>query len=188
MNILQQQLVESFNSIENKLNVSSEQLTKLTRFQFKSFQEGNARFEGLEQSITAIKRSDEELESVLMQVKRFEQREDYTVQLLFRWLDDIDHVSSTLPEEDAWQALLKQWSRQLLHSLAALDIVEIDVLHKTFDPRTSESVGTVTATTSLGKEDVPFQVVKVLKRGFARKGAHDSILRKVQVITTHKEE
>jgi molecular chaperone GrpE (heat shock protein) len=172
------------NFIAEKMNANSEQITKLSRFQYKSVQESQSRLEHLEQGLDTIKNRQGEQASQMIRIAELEQNVDTMIHTLIRWLDDIDHLCNSLPEGDEWNEVLRQWGNQLSAALQVLDIYEFNVLDHSFDPHTSESIGTVSESSS--EIQVPYQVVQVIKRGYRQKDA--KLLRKAQVITLHKEE
>jgi molecular chaperone GrpE (heat shock protein) len=170
--------------ITEKMIASNEQIHKWSRFQYKSMQETQSRLDQLEQTLESVSRWQAEQDLKSARIADLEERMDRTSLALIQWLDDIDHLCMKLSEKenDGWLEILQQWADQLLSALETLDIHELDVLNRSFDPRLAESIDTVPAgPAELELSKVPFQVVSVINRGYIR--GQNMILRKAQVIT-----
>lgn len=175
---------EHLSFITEKVIASSEQIHKWSRFQYKSVQETQSRLDQFELALESLSSWQAEQDLQSTRIADLEKRLDGTSLALIHWLDDIDHLCMKLPEKEkgGWMDMLQQWTDQLLTALEALDIHELDVLHRSFDPRLAESIGTVPeGLVEPGLNKVPFQVVSVINRGYTQ-GQH-MILRKAQVIT-----
>lgn len=101
---------------------------------------------------------------------------------LLSQLDDVDVACDGMEEgtSDEWLPLLQQWSKKIIMTLSELDIKEIDVVGKTFEPRSADSIGTIPRS-GLNSMDIPYEVASVVKRGFIDKDG--VLIRKAQVIT-----
>lgn len=159
-------------------------MQKWSRFQYKSVQETQSQLDELEQTLESVSQWQAAQDVKSSRIADLEERLDGTSLALIHWLDDIDHLCMKLPvkEKDGWLEMLQQWTDQLLTALASLDIHELDVLHRSFDPKLAESIGTVPegpVESDLNK--VPFKVVSVINRGYVQ--GQNMILRKAQVIT-----
>ncbi|XID93301.1 hypothetical protein ACF3MZ_01830 [Paenibacillaceae bacterium WGS1546] len=213
--------IERLAAVEDKITAGSEQVQKLSRFQYKSVQDTQARLDKLEQTVAEVYRHNNEKAEQFEAVRVAQERRLSEVgDSLIRWLDDIDHLLMNLPDksdgQDGWGATLRQWEAQLLVELERLDIRELDVLNRSFDPRVAESLGTISLEDALRDKNagasidttgavdtadatgadstadapdsteaaatfVPFQVMKVVRRGYAK--GRDTVLRKANVIT-----
>jgi molecular chaperone GrpE (heat shock protein) len=168
--------LEITNGLSQQISDLSEQITKLTRMQYKTTQQLQGQLEGIRSQIDNIQQAQAEGDA----------NPFYTlIEKNIRWLDDIDQLCIRLEgkETDMWQQTLRAWAEQLLSALAENGIHEIHVLGKPFQPQLAEAIGTVPLPDESGKEatHVPYQVMEVVRRGFAYQDGR--ILRKAQVIT-----
>lgn len=185
---------ERLAAMEDKITAGSEQVQKLSRFQYRSVQDTQSRLDKLEQTLEEVCRYTNEKAGQHEAVRAAQERQlNETGDSLIRWLDDIDHLLTNLGDtsdgQGGWGATLRQWEEQLLVALERLDIRELDVLNRSFDPSVAESLGTISledviryATVSAPPASfVPFQVMKVVRRGYAK--GQDTVLRKAKVMT-----
>ncbi|UOF91425.1 nucleotide exchange factor GrpE [Fodinisporobacter ferrooxydans] len=191
-----EQISEQNQSLEEQGRLLEEQLSKLTRLQYKTGNDILGKLQNLNESIGTVIQWQEVQDTAEKERNiQTETKLKETAEALIRWLDDLDLVRSRTESEEqaAWNRLFEQWSEQILHVLDKLDIHEMQVLGNSFDPRFAESIGTVPKTDARahlilaesGQADVPYQVIEVVKRGFVWKDG--SLLRKAQVITLEKE-
>lgn len=189
LNLLKEQCTEQNHTL-------SEQIGKLTRLQYKSGLELQGRMERLQESTDSIMKYQDVITN--LQNKLTEKQNVMTTlsDSLINWLDDMDLMLSRIQgeEQQAWSQLLNQWSEQLLSSLSLMGIRELNVLGSSFDPRWSESIGTIAQSVfvaqsnytiveslSLGQAGKPYQIVEIIRRGFLAENG--TLLRKAQVIT-----
>jgi molecular chaperone GrpE (heat shock protein) len=169
-------MFEITNSLSQQISELSEQITKLTRMQYKTTQQLQGQLEGMRSQIDNIQQT---------QLEGDPNPFHTLLEKNIRWLDDIDQLCKRLEgkETDMWQQTLRAWAEQLLSALAENGIHEIHVLGKPFQPQLAEAIGTVPLPDASGKEVnyVPYQVMEVVRRGFACQDGR--ILRKAQVIT-----
>ncbi len=182
------QLKEQNNLLADQYKGLVEQITKLSRLQYKTSKDILGKVDSF---VKKQEHHDHEKELRIAQTEAKLEELSYS---LIRWLDDLDLVCSGLIENDQeeWKKILKQWSNQIVEQLEGVGIVEIHVLGSSFDPTKAESLGTIPMKDAATKykeikvqRDIPYQVVEVLKRGFI--GKNGSLFRKAQVITIEKE-
>lgn len=177
--------------LEENISSLSEQIQKWNRFQYKTAQDTGVRLDKLEQGIRFAGQLLEEKEQLSERLVTMEKQTNQVITSLIHWLDDMDHLSMKLSGDNTsqWLETIGQWSQQLCATLKVLDIHEMDVLNRSFDPRIAESVETVTFESVRSQpgfaNPVPFQVVSVIRRGYIQ--GHHTILRKAQVITLQYE-
>ncbi|MFD0715855.1 nucleotide exchange factor GrpE [Paenibacillus sp. GCM10027626] len=170
-----------------KITAGNEQSLKMGRSQYKASQEIQSRLDKLEQAMEASVLQGQEREQQATRIAVLEERNNHVGEVLIQWLDDLDHLSKQLSNQDnsSWATLVRQWTGQLLAALDKLDIHELDVLHRSFDPRIAEAVSTLPVQSyepPPGAESrFPFQVVAVIQRGYIRRDG--AVLRKAQVVT-----
>ena len=185
-------LSEQNSDLEEQCRLLAEQLTKLSRLQFKTSKDTHGKLDLLNESIGSIvKRQDVDDEKREIREAQLEE----TSLALINWLDDLDLVYSRLlrDNQDSWKKLLEQWREQIRTQLENLGIHELEVLGSSFDPKVAESIGTVPGsevdkidrTNFAAQVTIPYQVVEVVKRGFIN--ANGALLRKAQVITIEEE-
>lgn len=179
---------------QHELNQTiQEQLGKLARLQYRSGQETSAQLEKLGEQI----RKDAERTAAEAEIRREQAARENVMQRMsdkaIAWLDDLDAVIGRLHGEElaAWSKLLRMWSGQITDMLALADIHELQVLGSAFDPGRCEAVATRprelsgSAPAGFGEKSaeaiIPYQVVEVVRRGFAT--GNGTLLRKAQVIT-----
>lgn len=176
--------------VEERSQQLNEQSAKASRYQYKSTQEIVVRLDKLDQGVTAIGSRQEEFGNAIPDAQRLGALESNvnTVSLsLIQWIDDIDHLCRNLQEQDSsWARVLVQWESQLLESLARLEIEELDVINKPFDPRLAEAVESLSESEWRQRhpqagELEAYQVVDTIRRGYVKSGT--ALLRKAKVIT-----
>lgn len=177
---------QRFDELAEKADAVGEQLQKLARWQYKSAQDAQTRFEQLGQALEQNRQEQEERQQLQQQTAVLEQQLLATARAIIRWIDDLDHLLSGLPRQDNehWVDIFRRWTAQLTDTLAAINIHELEAVDRSFDPAYMEAVGTVSADDGYAEQGrivVPYQVVSVVRRGF-RLG-RSTVLRKAQVIT-----
>lgn len=190
-----QQLKEQNNLLEEQCRLMGEQITKLSRLQYKTGNDIQGKLDTVSDSIGSVIKKQEAYDDIHSRLIRAEAKLEDGVQSLIHWLDDLDLVNSRLTGEDqaSWKKLVEQWSGQILNMLERLEITELKVLGSSFDPRLAESIGTISRAEKVAsiektvaeQEDIPYQIVEVLKRGFISENG--TLLRKAQVITLEEE-
>ncbi|MEW6663167.1 MAG: nucleotide exchange factor GrpE [Bacillota bacterium] len=168
-------------------------LNKLARVQYKTGQDIQGKLDRLTATTEAMRQWQAAHEIDKDRLESLERQVAYLVETLIAWLDDIDLVLSRLQgERQTWGALLEQWATQLVRALAATGIRELDLLGRSFQPQWAEAIGAVNRSGLPAAEDgrtreyVPYEVLQVIKRGFATEDGR--LLRKAQVITLKEEE
>ncbi|WP_127585392.1 nucleotide exchange factor GrpE [Paenibacillus koleovorans] len=190
---------EAIRQLEDRQEEASaalgEQLTKLTRLQFKSSQELSAKLDKVSDQLAEQMKLQPTLTTLQEQLQQ-RQQQLYRLQSdMMRQVDDFDALQAQLKGEEGkvWQPLFKQWSTQLLEALAAAGVHEIPAEGQPFDSRWAESVGTVSREQLLeggiGPDHIhamkSYQIVEVIRRGFASDDG--TLIRKAMVITLAKE-
>ncbi|WP_135552211.1 nucleotide exchange factor GrpE [Paenibacillus cymbidii] len=171
----------------------AEQLGKLSRVQYKSGQETLAKMDRLGGGIDALANRLTERDEERARLDNLIREKEAGMQELIRLLDDFDLARTRLQgtEMDAWSNVIRQWSDRVLALLAGMEVRELHVLGRSFDPSVAEAVATTTREERrvAGKADeldrtgdtVPYEVVAVERRGFVT--GDGRLLRKAQVIT-----
>ena len=181
-NITAQVRTEVLAELREKTEGIGEQLAKLARFQYKFKQEQLGLVQALADGLDRLERNQ------LAESAREEERAETLralVKRLVKWLDDLDGFGLYLgqggePEAAAWRSLLEQWREQVREALLLAGLQEIPVLGRVFDPGLMEAIGTVPMDALDPPARVPYLVVRVVRRGYARAGR---LYRKAQVIT-----
>lgn len=172
--------------LEEKLVELGEQLSKLTRLQYKTGQDIQSKIDRIGDSLESVK-----------QDFANSRKDQLVIEALVGWLDDLDYAANSLgnqEEQKAWKQLMERWTQQLLITLASLGVREVDVLGRSYEPRLAESVQTVSrvewreSTSGLKQQDrepVPYEVVSIISRGFWLPDS--TLFRKARVITLEEE-
>lgn len=189
-----QQLKEQNKLLAEQCQGLAEQVTKLSRLQYKTSKDMQGKVDVLQDSISSLQtRQNNDNDEKDLHIIRTETNIEEVANSLIRWLDDLDLVCSNIigEEQEEWKKILKQWSNQISEQLECLGIIELQVIGTSFDPTLAESIGTTSKNKADTKykeiavqTDIPYQIVEVLKRGFIRKNG--ALLRKAQVITLEK--
>src|SRR5690625_2173602 len=130
------ELQEATTDIHTQMGNLSDQIKKLTRMQFKSSKNTEEKIDDLG-SLLAVQSKQNDL------IDRYEKQQDFFMENMIDLLDELDHVSSGIKEDDqAWQALLDQWSRTIEKNLREMGVFEQHVMGQTFNPETAESLKT----------------------------------------------
>ncbi|WP_047154732.1 nucleotide exchange factor GrpE [Aneurinibacillus tyrosinisolvens] len=166
----------SVNELSQQVQEIREQITKLTRMQYKATQTVQEQLEQMAANVETVRQ---------IQAGAQAQQVHALLEQNIRWLDDIDQLCAHLQgeQENKWGPTLRVWAEKLLSVLAENGIYEIEVRGKAFNPQFAESLGT----RALEEIDVsetspvPYQVTEVIRRGFADRDGR--VLRKAQVIT-----
>lgn len=179
--VLEESVVDIRNevlSLDEKLDTVTDQMKKVTRVQFKMAKQ-------MEESFAEIKSDIQEQKEGMetrAQVERYEKSQDQLVRQFIQFLDEMDHLTTALnDEQQAWHQLLEEWTRSILVNLKTIGIHELEVFGKVFDPTVAEAIGTVDLDPSEDVQAVPYQVMKVIKRGFIDE--QHCLIRKAQVVT-----
>ena len=174
---------------------SSIQLTKLMRLQYKSGQETRGALEELSHGLLEVRQWQAQSGDFEARIDELGRQRQYAVDVLVAQLDDLDHVCAGLGStvNETWLTVYQGWAQRVLSALAAMGIVEIEVLGQTFDPQIAEGVGVKDRPQKIEAPEmeeqglgtthfhVPYEVAEVVKRGFS--SAEGQLLRKAQVIT-----
>jgi len=194
----QSQVIDLLNHFSEVMKGNSEQVTgiaaqvsKVARLQYKTGQDMLGKLERLDAGVDDLRRRQDIYDMNEANYKALELQNNFLVEVFIHLLDDIDLVSSRLQGEgqEVWRHLLNQWAGQILTALRETGIGELDILGRSFNPQLAEAIGTVDCDLpddgASGGENVrslvPYEVVEVVKRGFAYKDGR--LLRKAQVIT-----
>jgi len=173
------ELQEATTDIHTQMGNLSDQIKKLTRMQFKSSKNTEEKIDDLG-SLLAVQSKQNDL------IDRYEKQQDFFMENMIDLLDELDHVSSGIKEDDqAWQALLDQWSRTIEKNLREMGVFEQHVMGQTFNPETAESLKTVGKDTLNIRPEVPYQIIAVIKRGYVSEKGR--LIRKAKVVTVEEE-
>lgn len=176
------QLKEELAMIHTQLDKVTDQVTKLTRVQFKSNKNIEEKMDDFAQALSDINSQHD----AVTESQRFKEQQEFTMDKLIRLLDEMDHVSSGIKEnERTWYDLLDQWSQSILQSLEQMNIVQLNVIGKSFNPKNAESVKTVSKDLLTIAPMAPYQVMEVLQRGYITNGGQ--LIRKAKVVTVKEE-
>lgn len=192
------QVIDLLNHFSEEMKGNSEQVTgiaaqvsKVARLQYKTGQDLLGKLERLNAGVDDLQRRQDVYDVNEASYKTLELQINFLVEVFIHLLDDIDLVSSRLQGEgqEVWRHLLNQWARQILMALKETGIRELDILGHSFNPQLAEAIGAVDCDLAddgaSGGENVrplvPYEVVEVVKRGFAFNDGR--LLRKAQVIT-----
>ncbi|WP_425058477.1 hypothetical protein SCACP_31300 [Sporomusa carbonis] len=185
----QQEIKDAINEISKRTAENlqqqdefSGQLAKLTRLQYKSGQEVQAKLEQLAQGLKAVRQWQAEYDAKTDSFITVSRQREYLLDVLLCQLDEIDMACAGLndKENNAWQPLLHQWAQRIVAALAELGIYEVDIIGKTFDPQVAIGVGVMPRAPGTAA-NIPYEVAEVVKRGFV--DSEGRLLRKAQVIT-----
>lgn len=195
-------LDKRFNEIKHEVSVikeqvleSNEQVAKNSRLQYKTSSDIIKKLESLNQNIEENTIYKDKYEYELKQQKILSDKLFYLIEILINLLDSIDIACDRNPDEkhDNWYNLHKSWQKQIIENLYKIGVVELNILGKRFDPMFAEAVDSISAEQimnidkAVSKENFePFEVVKVVRRGFITRDG--KLLRKAQVITIKEEE
>lgn len=176
---------DRFEQINQNMDSNEDLIQKTLRLQYKSSQE----------ILKKLEREDEIIDKMEVYSKRYIEIErerdnlisekEYILERYIQWLDDIDLIYHNIDDQgqEYWIQLLQNWQNQILKSLEAVGIYEIDILGKSFNHVYAESVSTVEKEDN--REYEPYEVVDVLERGFI--SGNGILLRKVKVVTIKEE-
>lgn len=184
---------ESIHRFEDKLEVINQQLEnneasiqKSLRLEYKSSQEILMKLNQLNDGINkTIEYSERYIDSEQEKDKLIKEK-SFILQRTIQWLDDIDLICDKINGQDQkyWIQLLQRWQKQIIKSLEALKIYEIDIMGKTFNHEIAESISTKKKEGN--KDYLAYEVVDVLQRGFILEDG--ALLRKAKVITIEEKE
>lgn len=173
-----------------------EQLRKLGRLQYKSGQEVQGKFEGLNTRLDAMLQWQDMFTIDKSRLDTLEQQIGQVSEILLVWLDDLDLLATSLREQgqEGWLKLLGTWTHQVLQALQIHGIGEMQLVGTSFNPTLAESIGTVVrkpvktakAEEETARVSLPYEVAEVVKRGFVYRDG--SLLRKAQVITYQEDD
>ena len=168
----------------------SEQLRKLGRLQYKSGQEAQGKFEGLNNRLDTMLQCQDTLAIDKARLDTLERQIAQVSEILLVWLDDLDLLAASLKEQGQteWLKLLGAWTHQVLQALRIHGIVEMQLVGTSFNPTLAEAIGTVArqlvgtaAQAEAAPVFLPYEIAEVVKRGFIYQNG--TLLRKAQVIT-----
>ncbi|HHW37145.1 MAG TPA: nucleotide exchange factor GrpE [Bacillales bacterium] len=190
-----QQLKEQNSIFEEQYKVLTEQVTKLSRLQYKTSKDTQEKMGQLHESVnTLIEKQENDTDDKVQRIYQMEVKMNEMIHSLIRWLDDLDILYTRLAgeEQEAWSKILNGWSKDILVRLEGLGIHELQVLGTSFDPIVAEAMATIPKKEAAMKykgfsalELTSYQIVEVLQRGF--RWEDGSLLRKAQVITIEKD-
>ncbi len=174
-----------FDEINENMESSGEQIQKLLRLQYKSHQESLKEFDQIKENINTAMDYNEKYIAISREKDNLIKEKEFLIGNYIKWLDDVDLVydSLNIEEQNGWVKLLQSWQKQIIGALVNVGVYETQVLDKSFNPTTSESMGT--RDKEANKVYLPYQVVAVLERGFASE--EGILLRKAKVITIKEE-
>ena len=184
---------EDLHRFENKLDGINQQLEnnenaiqKSLRLEYKSFQEIFKKLNQVNNKIDETIDYEERYAEFERIKNNLIKERNFILGKNIHWLDDIDLICDKMYEQDQeqWIQLLQSWQKQIIKSLEALRIYEIDIIGKTFNHELAESVSTKKK--EVDKNYLPYEVVDVLQRGFILEDG--TLLRKAKVITIEEEE
>lgn len=174
-------------ALQEQLVELGEQLSKLTRLQYKTGQDIQSKIDRVGDSLESVKKD-----------FAYSQKDQLLIEALVGWLDDLDYATASLrnreEEQKAWKQLMERWTQQLLITLASLGVREVDVLGHSYEPRLAESVQTVSwmewresteGFLQQDREPAPYEVVSIISRGFWLPDS--TLFRKAKVITLKEE-
>lgn len=175
-----EQLQDDITTMNDQMKDMAEQVTKLTRVQFKSTKK-------MEEKLDGAVADQNKQETLLTENQHYEKQQAFISQQLMQLLDELDHVASGIHNrEQSWYDLLAKWSQTLTQSLEAVGMYEVNVFGKSFDPKAAESIRTVEKNTLAATPIVAYQVVEVLQRGYVTKDGQ--LIRKAKVVTVKEEQ
>ncbi len=156
------------------LSALTDQLSKFIRWSYRNQKTLSESLHNIEQGLANISSEAESQREVAAQ------QLDHTALRLIAWLDDLDALWETpagLPAE--WRALFSKWTGNLQDALSQYGFHDIDILGKIYDPMQAEALGTTHEGDPTGTQPAPYQVVRILRRGWTKNGR---LYRKAQVI------
>lgn len=179
-------LEDKFESIYQLLENNEAVTQKSMRLEYKSSQEILMKLNQLNEGINKSTNCNERYIEIEREKDVLIREKNFILQKIILWLDDIDLICDKIngQGEEYWFQLLHEWQKQIINSLKVLKIYEIDVMGKTFNHEVAQSISTKKKETD--KEYLPYEVVKVLQRGFFLEDG--TILRKAKVVTIEEEE
>lgn len=159
---------------------------KSLRLQYKSNQEITKKLEQINEKIDKTEYYSKKHSDIQHDKDNLIKERNFLLENYIQWLDDIDLIYDKLNAQgqEYWISLFESWQKQVLSTLEAVGIVEVDILDKGFNPVISESVSTKKKEEN--KEYKPYEVVNVLQRGFIYNDG--TLLRKAKVITIEEGE
>jgi molecular chaperone GrpE (heat shock protein) len=186
---------EEIYKLGEQLSQSSEKIDRGSRLQYKTANDIIGKIKKLDYSIKEKWDFQTKYEFELKQKENLVGNIQLLVQVLLKMLDDIDIAcdKEINNDEDNWYRLHKMWEIQIMETFDNIGIKEIEVLGTTFDPLLSEAIDTMTLEEIRSSDGIflqkdkylPFEVVKVVRRGFML--SDGSLLRKAKVITIKEE-
>ncbi|MDR3602117.1 MAG: nucleotide exchange factor GrpE [Desulfosporosinus sp.] len=182
---------QATNNLEQNAELS-EQLRKLSRLQYKSGQEVQGKFEGLNARLDIMQQGQDKFKDTKSQLEILERQVGQTCEILLKWLDDLDLLATSLQEQgqEEWLKLLGTWTCQVLQALQIHGIGEMQLVGTSFNPTLAEAIGTMVRKTNPIEEIVraflPYEIAEVVRRGFIYNNG--TLLRKAQVITYQEDE
>lgn len=177
---------DKLQGINQRLENNESSIQKSLRLEYKSSQEILKELNRVNKSMDeAIDYSEKYMEAERQKSNLIKER-NFILQSNIQWLDDIDLICDEIDGsgQEYWIQLLQSWQKQIIKSLEALKIYEINVIGKTFNHEIAESVSTKRREGN--KDYLDYEVVNVLQRGFVL--GDGTLLRKAKVITIEEEE
>lgn len=186
---------ESIYTISNQLSQSTEKIDKGSRLQYRSTNDIMGKLKKIDNGIKGIQDFQARNGFELKQKEGLIKDKNLLIQVLLKMIDDIDVACDKEIDEhnDNWYKLHKIWQKQIMGVLESIGIREIKVLGNSFDHLLAEAIETMALeeiedsnrTFQIKEEYVPFEVIKVIRRGFMLYDG--SLVRKAQVITLKEE-
>ena len=172
-------------NMDQSIDSNEDLIQKSLRLQYKSYQETLKILEQTNNIFNKISEDDKMYIEIEKENNILTREKEYMLEKYILWLDDIDLIYDNLNEEgqEYWVGLLENWQKQISKSLEVVGVYEVDILGKTFNSAIAEAVSTRKREDN--KDDIPYQVVNVLQRGYMFKDG--TLLRKAKVITIEEE-
>lgn len=182
-------LVREVSLMNGKLSIMEENnqelIQKSLRLQYKYFHDIIKGIEQLNNRFDKTSDFNEKYTEILRHNENLQKDKDYIIERYIQLLDDIDLIfdNINMGGQEYWIQLLKNWKTQILKSLELVGLYEIDILGKSFDPNISEAISTEKR--EINKAYKPYEIVKILQRGFILEDG--TLLRKANVVTVEEE-
>lgn len=168
------------------LDNNQELIQKSLRLQYKYFQDILKEIEQLNNKIDKTSTYSEKYIEILRHNENLSKEKDYIIERYIHLLDDLDLIYDNLNMggQEYWIQLFGNWQNQILKSLELVGLYEIDILGKSFNSSVAESINTEKK--EINKEYKPYEIVKILQRGFILEDG--TLLRKAKVVTVEEED
>lgn len=177
---------DKLNEMTEHIRNNEDLVQKSLRLQYKSNQEITKKLEQINERIDKTEYYSKKYSDIQHDKGNLIKERNFLLENYIKWLDDIDLIYDKLnaQKQEYWISLFESWQKQILSTLEAVDIFEVDILGKGFNPLISEAASTKKKEEN--KEYKPYEVVNVLQRGFIYNDG--TLLRKAKVITIEEGE